>query len=173
MVREEDRREALTQATSLLSRGFRFIEITLTVPDAFDVIEELRTRLPGDVCLGAGTVLDQADARRALEAGADFVVSPVVSADIAEFMSATSTPFLLGACSPSEVWQAMQLGASAVKLFPARLHGPEGVRALSQVFGPHVAIIPTGSIHRRDVATYLLAGALAVGISGRRLLQPT
>jgi 2-dehydro-3-deoxyphosphogluconate aldolase / (4S)-4-hydroxy-2-oxoglutarate aldolase len=142
--------------------GFATFEITLTVPDALSLIRQLRHQ-PG-VRVGAGTVLSVAQAEACLEAGAEFLVSPIAVDGLPPIAAAVSAPLLLGGLTPSEVHRAFALGASAVKVFPAgSVGGPGYIRALRSLF-PDIPLVPTGGVDLDNLHAYLDAGAASVGI---------
>jgi 2-dehydro-3-deoxyphosphogluconate aldolase/(4S)-4-hydroxy-2-oxoglutarate aldolase len=146
----------------LLDAGVTCIELTLTMPGAVECIEVLVDSFDG-ACIGAGTVLTTAQARQCIDAGAQFLVAPSVVPDVVALANSEGVPCLPGALTPSEIVAAWSSGATAVKLFPASLGG---VRYLRDVRAPlpHVPLIPTGGVGVEDVAAYLRAGAIAVGV---------
>ncbi len=155
---------AETAVQWLFDGGFSTFELTLTIPGAVDLIRALSD--DKELLVGAGTVLDRASAERCIEAGARFLVSPAVSAEIVTPADRSGAACLLGAATPSEVLAARAAGASAVKLFPiASLGGPAHVKALAAVF-PDVEFCPTGGISVAAIGDYLLAGASFVGVGG-------
>ena len=165
VVRTPDAALASTAVAWLREAGVCAVEITMTIPGALDVMREV-SREP-DLVLGAGTVLDAADAVACLEAGARFVVSPALCEDAVAPCKEAGVPCVLGAATPSEVLRAVRAGSSAVKIFPvSSLGGVSHVKALKAVF-PDVALAPTGGIGVDAVGDYLAAGAAFVGVGGR------
>jgi len=154
------------RAVDVLARaGFSIFELTMTTPGAIAIIADLA----GDPerLVGAGTVMTAAEAEACIDAGARFVVSPAVRPEVAEICRSRAVEFFLGAATPTEIAAAHELGAAAVKLFPAaQLGGPGFVRAVRSVF-PAIAVMPTGGIATGDIAAYLDAGAACVGMGGR------
>jgi 2-dehydro-3-deoxyphosphogluconate aldolase/(4S)-4-hydroxy-2-oxoglutarate aldolase len=150
-----------TVANVLVSSGITAIEVTLTSEGAIDALAGLRRQLPSKAVVGAGTVLTAADAEAAVDAGAAFLVSPVLDLSLGSF----GVPFYPGGLTPTEIFQAARSGAPLVKLFPAAAVGP---RYLKDLHGPlpGVRIMPTGGIGIDDVAAWLSAGAAAVGLGG-------
>jgi len=148
-------------ADVLVSSGITAIEVTLTSQGAIDALAGLRRQLPPDAVVGAGTVLTAADARAAVNAGAAFLVSPVLDLSLGSF----GVPFYPGGLTPTEIFQAARSGAPMVKLFPAAAVGPRYVKDLHGPL-PGVRIMPTGGIDIGDVAAWLTAGACAVGLGG-------
>lgn len=158
--------EAGIQATdALVAGGITGIEITYSTPDAAAVIREIRRRHGDAVHLGAGTVLEPRQAREAVDAGAEFLVSPGTDAELAGAMLGTGVTVLSGALTPSEVMTALRLGVHVVKLFPASLGGPAYLKALRGPF-PDVDFVPTGGVNAANLAEWLAAGAVAVGAGG-------
>ena len=156
---------ALRCAEWLIEAGFACLELTLSIPDAFRLCHELSRR--DGLTIGMGTVTSEADAARAVDAGAAFLVSPCVAADVAAVATEADLPCLLGAMTPTEVLHALRYGASAVKIFPASsCGGAEHVRALKAVF-PSALLVPTGGIGIGDIGAYLRAGSAFVGIGGK------
>ncbi len=150
---------------ALVAGGVSGIEITYSTPDAAAVIREVRRRHGDAVHLGAGTVLHPAQAHAAVEAGAEFLVSPGTDSELAGAMLGTGVTVLSGALTPSEVMTALRLGVHVVKLFPASLGGPAYLKALRGPF-PHVDFVPTGGVNAGNLGEWLAAGAVAVGAGG-------
>ena len=150
---------------ALVAGGITGIEITYSTPDAAAVIREVRRRHPAAVLLGAGTVLEPAQAEEAVGAGAQFLVSPGTAPDLAGAMLGTGATVLSGALTPGEVMTALRLGVHVVKLFPASLGGPAYLKALRGPF-PQVSFVPTGGVSAGNLAEWLAAGAIAVGAGG-------
>lgn len=165
VVRTASRADAEWAIGVLREAGLRTFELTLTTPGAVDLLRELAVE-PG-LLVGAGTVLDGAAARQVLAAGARFVVSPVMSAGLPPLCAEAGVPCVLGALTPTEVVETLDLGASAVKVFPvSSVGGSAYIRALSEVF-PRALLAPTGGIGVDQVASYLQAGAAFVGVGGK------
>ena len=140
--------------------GFRVVEFTLSIPGAFELIEEFAGR--SDLIVGAGTVLTADDAQRAVNAGARFLVSPVVDQAVIEEAAAQSVAAMPGCSTPSEMLLAHRAGAQLQKLFPEQAIGPIWVK---QTLGPmpFLNIVPTSGVTLQNAADYLRAGAFAVG----------
>jgi 2-dehydro-3-deoxyphosphogluconate aldolase / (4S)-4-hydroxy-2-oxoglutarate aldolase len=151
VIRLDRAEDALWTGEKLIEAGVSAIEITFTVPDATGVITALRNRFP-DILVGAGTVLSCQQAEMAVSAGAGFLVSPVMNADITAWSKQVDTGFFPGCATPSEVFQAIQLGATGVKLFPVdSIGGVSFLKAIRDVF-PELSIMPTGGINSRNAA---------------------
>ncbi|MFB8242061.1 bifunctional 4-hydroxy-2-oxoglutarate aldolase/2-dehydro-3-deoxy-phosphogluconate aldolase, partial [Kitasatospora purpeofusca] len=156
VVRGSDRDAALRTVLTLAEEGLTASEVSLTTTDALWVIEQARRELGPDADLGAGTVLTAADAARATDAGAGFLVTPGLVTDLPH--GPGHPPVLMGALTPSEIMAATRRGALAVKLFPASLGGPAHLRALRAPF-PDTAFIPVGGIDAATALAHLTAGA--------------
>jgi 2-dehydro-3-deoxyphosphogluconate aldolase/(4S)-4-hydroxy-2-oxoglutarate aldolase len=143
----------------LLEVGFPAVEITMTTPGAVDLIARLKDR-----CLvGAGTVLDLAAAKRCLDAGARFLVSPCVVKDLPAVAREAGAASLLAGFTPAEVLDAHREGADIVKLFPASSGGPAHLAAIRSVF-PDIKLCPTGGVSAENMDEYFRAGATLVGV---------
>ncbi|MCE9547870.1 MAG: bifunctional 4-hydroxy-2-oxoglutarate aldolase/2-dehydro-3-deoxy-phosphogluconate aldolase, partial [Planctomycetia bacterium] len=141
------------------------IEITFTVPAAHRVIEQVAARLGDKVLLGAGTVLDAETARIALLSGAQFIVSPVVSADVIRMCRRYDRVVVPGAFTPTEVLSAWEMGADVVKVFPAEVAGPAYFKALGGPL-PQVRLMPSGGVNLETAASFLAAGAAVLSVGG-------
>jgi 2-dehydro-3-deoxyphosphogluconate aldolase/(4S)-4-hydroxy-2-oxoglutarate aldolase len=155
---------ARTSVGWLKEAGFRTFEITLTIPDAPALIEELSH--DKDLLIGAGTVFTAADTDRVVAAGARYVVSPCVSAEVGAACRRHDVPSLMGTLTPTEVFNALQAGSTAVKVFPASTVGSGHLKALRSVF-PKITFMPTGGIDASTVAEWVKAGAACVGVGGK------
>ncbi|MFC7527485.1 bifunctional 4-hydroxy-2-oxoglutarate aldolase/2-dehydro-3-deoxy-phosphogluconate aldolase [Actinoplanes sp. GCM10030250] len=147
-------------ADVLVAAGITALEVTLTSRGAIEAIAGLRRQLPDTVVVGAGTVLTPDDAKAAVDAGAVFLVSPV-----GDTLTGQDVPCYPGAYTPSEVYAAHRTGAPLVKLFPAGGLGPGYLKDLHGPL-PDVKIMPTGGIGLDDIAKWIAAGAVAVGLGG-------
>jgi len=147
-------------ADVLVGAGITALEVTLTSRGAVEAIAGLRRQLPDTVAVGAGTILTDDDAKAAVDAGATFLVSPILDKAL---VTGSPVPFYPGTSTPTEMYEAYQAGAPLVKLFPA---GGLGPRFLRDVRGPlpQIDVMPTGGIKIEDIADWLLAGAKAVGV---------
>ena len=145
--------------TALAAGGLRAVELTMTTPH---ILDRLAADDIGDAAtIGVGTVLTARDADAAIDAGAQFLVTPAVREAVAGAAAARNVPVIMGAYTPTEVMAAIDLGAAAVKIFPARVAGPDYLRDLHGPF-PGIALIPSGGINATNAAAYLAAGATAV-----------
>ncbi|MFL6056467.1 MAG: bifunctional 4-hydroxy-2-oxoglutarate aldolase/2-dehydro-3-deoxy-phosphogluconate aldolase [Actinoallomurus sp.] len=162
IVRGRDPDASVRTAVVLAEEGIDLLEVSLTGADALTVIARVRAELGPEFRLGAGTVLRAADADAAAAAGASFAVTPAVGEGVTRAIE-RGMPVLAGALTPTELWQAHLLGATAVKIFPAAQYGPGYVRALRDPF-PDVPLVPVGGVDAEHAGEYLRAGAVAVGI---------
>jgi 2-dehydro-3-deoxyphosphogluconate aldolase/(4S)-4-hydroxy-2-oxoglutarate aldolase len=149
-------------AAVLVDNGISVLEVSLTSTDALKVVERVAAAAGPDVHVGAGTVLTADDARRARDSGATFTVTPALGEGVRASVE-LGLPVLAGALTPTEVHAAHRAGATAVKVFPASSLGPGHVAALRAPF-PDIPLVPVGGIGVDDVARYLDAGAVAVGV---------
>lgn len=169
VIRMQDAKMALTAVDWLHEGGLRIFEITASVPGYLEVIAQLADRK--DLLVGAGTLLEAEDARKAAEAGAQFLVSPCLVPEVIEAGAEAALPTIPGTATPTEALQAHKLGAAAVKVFPARqLGGPGYLKALRSVL-PDIAVIPTGGIELDEVDDYFAVGAFAVGMGSQLVTQ--
>jgi 2-dehydro-3-deoxyphosphogluconate aldolase / (4S)-4-hydroxy-2-oxoglutarate aldolase len=150
-------------ARALLAGGISVIEYALTGRDALTAISLVREALAGAVTVGAGTVLEPGEADAAITAGAEFVVTPAVRARVVARSHDRDVPCICGAFTATEVAAALDSGTHLVKVFPARLGGPDHLRDLAGPF-PGARFVPTGGITAENAPAYLRAGAVAVGI---------
>jgi 2-dehydro-3-deoxyphosphogluconate aldolase/(4S)-4-hydroxy-2-oxoglutarate aldolase len=141
------------------------LEITFTVPGASGVIEHLAKKFSGEILLGAGTVLDPETARIAILAGAQFIVSPALNSETARLCNRYQIPYMPGAGTIAEVVAAMECGADIVKVFPGEILGPAFVKAVKGPL-PQASLMPTGGVTLENVADWIRAGAVAVGVGG-------
>jgi 2-dehydro-3-deoxyphosphogluconate aldolase / (4S)-4-hydroxy-2-oxoglutarate aldolase len=156
-------------ARALAAGGVTCLEVTLTTAGALDALTRIRAELGPDVAVGAGTVITGGQARDALAAGAEFLVAPVVDSAVIRHAADRGIPCYPGAWTPTEVWQAWQAGAAAVKLFPASTGGPAHLRQLRAPL-PDIPLVAVGGVGIDEARAYLDAGACAVGI-GSPLLR--
>jgi len=153
-------------ADAVCEGGIPIVEITMTVPGAIDVIRELAKIAGSQVLVGAGTVLNAEAARRCLDAGAQFLVSPGLNLQTVEFAKQEGKLMMAGALTPTEVMAAWEAGADFVKIFPCgQVGGAKYIKALRGPF-PQVPFVPTGSVNLNSAAEFIEAGAVALGVGG-------
>jgi 2-dehydro-3-deoxyphosphogluconate aldolase / (4S)-4-hydroxy-2-oxoglutarate aldolase len=160
--------QATFAAETLYEAEIPVVEITLTLHDAPQVVEDLSKRFP-DMVVGGGTVLDAESAQRMINAGARFITSPGLIPEVVACAKKASVVVFPGALTPSEVIAAWQTGADFVKIFPAAtVGGPHYVRAL-KVPLPQIPLIVTGGVNQLTAFDYIRAGASAIGVGGELL----
>ena len=164
IVRGTDGAAAAQAALAAMEEGFRYVEIALTTPGALEAISEVRATAPAGCIVGAGTVLTKQDVDNVAVAGGQFMVTPSLAPSIEEAAS-RDLAVLAGALTPSEAFEAMNRGATAVKLFPASIGGPGYLKALRDPF-PEIPFIAVGGVGLDEAAGYWGAGAIAVGLGG-------
>lgn len=167
VVREDSQKRAIEAARAVIKGGIKGIEVTFSVPQADQVIAQLKEEYQNDssVVIGAGTVLDAVTARLAILAGAEFIVSPCFDQATAEMCNFYQVPYLPGCMTITEMQQAMKSGADIVKLFPANNFTPQMIKAAKAPL-PHVNIMPTGGVNLENIAAWKQAGAIVVGVGG-------
>jgi 2-dehydro-3-deoxyphosphogluconate aldolase/(4S)-4-hydroxy-2-oxoglutarate aldolase len=165
VIRASSPAEARFAAEAIWQGGISIAEITMTVPGALEVISELVRALP-EVLVGAGTVLNPEAARRCLDAGARFLVTPGLNVKTIELAKKENVVIMAGALTPTEVITAWEAGADFVKIFPcAQVGGASYIRALKGPL-PDVPLVPTGGVNLDTAADFLAAGAAALGVGG-------
>ena len=165
VIRAASADAAVELAQALVAGGVTGIEITYSTPDCARAITRCRALLPA-ACVGVGTVLTVDQLAAAVDAGARFAVSPHTDEHLLADAARRGIPFLPGAITPTEIVRAHQLGAAVVKLFPGSIGGPDYLKAVRAPL-PHIPIMPTGGVGEDNLAAWLAAGAVAVGMGGR------
>jgi 2-dehydro-3-deoxyphosphogluconate aldolase/(4S)-4-hydroxy-2-oxoglutarate aldolase len=155
---------------ALVAGGVTGIEITYSTPNAPEVVRMLMAKYGKDILLGMGTLTELHHPAEAQAAGARFLVSPHCDPGLAVSMVATGLVVMIGALTPTEVFQAHRLGADIVKIFPGSLAGPGYLKALHGPF-PHIPLMPTGGVSLDNIKDWFAAGAVAVG-AGSELCPP-
>src|SRR5262245_46311323 len=151
-------------ARACMDGGVAAIEITFTVPGAHEVIAGLTKRFAKEgLLIGAGTVLDEETARIAILAGAQFIVSPALSAPTAQLCRRYQVPYMPGAGTAAEVLRALEEGADIIKVFPGEVLGPAFVKAILGPL-PHAPLMPTGGVAVENAADWIRAGCVALGV---------
>ena len=162
-VRVSSSEDALFAAEAVSRGGIAIVEVTLTVPDAHQVISHLIQNAP-EVIVGAGGVSDVETARRCLDAGAKFLTSDGLDPEIVNFAAKESVVMIPGTLTPSEVMRAWKMGPDFVKVVPcAQVGGDSYIRALKAMF-PHVPLIAAGGVNQQTASGFIRAGAIALGI---------
>lgn len=170
VVRAPDPAGLVEVIRALAAGGVTVAEVTLTVPNALDVIRQAKAALGDSVLLGAGTVLDVETCRAALLAGAEFIVAPTVNLDVIRLCRRYDKLVMPGAFTPTEILAAWEAGADVVKVFPAEVVGPAFFKAMRGPL-PQVRLMPTGGVDLATAADFLKAGACCLGV-GSQLVDP-
>jgi 2-dehydro-3-deoxyphosphogluconate aldolase / (4S)-4-hydroxy-2-oxoglutarate aldolase len=170
VVRAPDPAGLVEVIRALAAGGVTVAEVTLTVPNALDVVREAKKALGDSVLLGAGTVLDPETCRAAILAGAEFIVAPTVNLDVIRLCRRYDKLVMPGAFTPTEILAAWEAGGDIVKVFPAEVVGPAFFKAMRGPL-PHIRLMPTGGVDLTTAAAFLKAGACCLGI-GSQLVDP-
>lgn len=163
IIRAESSAQLLQVASALKEGGIKIIEVTMTTPDAIEVIKEISGRLKEEILIGVGTVLDPETARSAILAGAEFIVCPTLNKEVITLAHRYSKVVIPGAFTPTEILTAWEVGADLVKVFPAGVGGPSYIKSLKGPL-PQIPLVPTGGVSFDNVASFIQAGAFAVGV---------
>jgi 2-dehydro-3-deoxyphosphogluconate aldolase / (4S)-4-hydroxy-2-oxoglutarate aldolase len=167
-MKEPDKLRGVIDA--LAEGGVRAIEITMTVPRAIELIAEVVPTLPPGFIFGAGTVVDADTTRRVIDAGAQFIVSPVMRTEVIAAAHSQDVPAMPGCFSPTEILTAWDAGADVVKVFPATALGPGYIKDVRAPL-PQVKLMPTGGVTPDNAGDWIRAGAVAVGVGSALLDQ--
>ena len=164
VVRATTADEAMRAIDAIREGGIAVLEITLTVPGAVGVIEQVAARFGNDALVGAGTVLDAEAAKACIAAGAQFIVSPALNMETIAYCREQDVAVMPGALTPTEVVQAWNAGADFVKVFPAgAVGGASYLKALKAPL-PQIELVPTGGVSLKTAADFIKAGAAALGV---------
>jgi 2-dehydro-3-deoxyphosphogluconate aldolase/(4S)-4-hydroxy-2-oxoglutarate aldolase len=171
VIRAQTPKQALEISEAVIAGGLKGIELTFTVPQVDQVIENLTNKYQNtDVVIGAGTVLDPISARLAILAGAQFIVSPSFNIEVAKICNLYQIPYTPGCQTLTEMQTALTAGVDIIKLFPGSVAGPQMVKAALAPL-PQLNIMPTGGVSLDNMAEWFKAGVIAVG-AGSNLLKP-
>lgn len=165
IIRLDEYSRAVEVAQALAAGGITTLEFTLTGKGAIEAIGAVRATLGSTICVGIGTVLRPEEAHAAIDAGAEFLVTPALRPAVIDVAVKRSTLILSGGLTPTELLTAYEAGAEMVKLFPARLANPAYLKDLLAPM-PFLQVVPTGGVSAENARAYLDAGAVAVGIGG-------
>jgi 2-dehydro-3-deoxyphosphogluconate aldolase / (4S)-4-hydroxy-2-oxoglutarate aldolase len=164
VIRASNVAEAVQAVEAVCAGGIPIVEVTMTVPNATQVIRGVVEQHGDKVLTGAGTVLSGEQAKACLDAGAEFLVSPGLSLPVLEVARSRGKLAIPGALTPTELMSAVSAGAQVVKIFPCgNVGGPKYLKALRGPF-PDIALIPTGGVNATNAADYFAAGAFALGV---------
>jgi len=166
VIRAANVEEASRAVEAICQGGIPIVEITMTVPNACDVIRDVARRYGSEVLVGAGTVLSLEQAKLCIDAGAEFLVSPGLSPEVLSVAHTSHKLAVAGALTPTELMNAQAMGARLIKIFPCgNVGGPKYLKSLKAPF-PDAALIPTGGVNISNAADFILAGAFALGVGG-------
>ena len=165
VVRLDDYTRAVNVARALVAGGITVLEFTLTGQGAIEAVSATRKTMGDAVCVGVGTVLTAEDADAAIDAGAQFAVTPPVLRQFISTCVKRQTLVVGGGFTPTELLEAYEAGAELVKVFPARLGGPKFIKDVLAPL-PFLKLVPTGGVSAENARDYLSAGAVALGIGG-------
>ncbi|WP_054707579.1 bifunctional 4-hydroxy-2-oxoglutarate aldolase/2-dehydro-3-deoxy-phosphogluconate aldolase [Bacillus sp. JCM 19041] len=162
IIRGAKKEDLLLIGNSLKEGGIRLVEVTLNSPDAIEGINQMAEAFEGKIKIGAGTVLDPESARSAIEAGADFILSPTVNTETIKMTKRYGKVSIPGAYTPTEILTAYEHGADLIKVFPASI----GSGYIKDIRGPlpHIPLVPTGGVNETNIIEFQKAGATAFGI---------
>ncbi len=164
VLRARSAKEAMGAVEAMVAGGITVVEVTMTVPGAIDVLRDLKRSYGDKLLLGSGTVTDGAECVATIEAGAEFVVSPSLHMDVVAETKARDKVSLPGALTPTEVITAWRAGADFVKVFPcSAMGGASYLKSLKAPF-PFLRLVPTGGVSLQTAASFLEAGASALGV---------
>ncbi len=163
VIRAKTAEKAKKITEAVKEGGINIIEITMTVPGAVDVIDDLTELYSDDpkVIFGAGSVMDGKTALNCIQAGAEFIVGPALDLEMIEVANRYQKPVIPGAMTPTEVKKAMEAGADVVKIFPAGLFGPKIIKSIKGPM-PQAELLPTGGVSHDNVQDWIEAGSFAV-----------
>jgi len=147
----------------IVESGINSIEITLTTPNALSIIKQLRRNYKSSILLGAGTVMDLDSAKKGLDAGAEFIVSPIYNIEVINYLKKNRFPIISGAFSPTEIYKSYHAGVDMIKIFPANLLGLENFKSIQDIM-PNLLSMPTGGLTSENARNWLDAGADVLGI---------
>ncbi len=164
VVRAESADLAIQVVEAIQAGGLDVLEVTMTVPGAIGVIAKLSSILANQCVIGAGTVLDPETARKCILAGAQFIVSPALNLETIACCRELDVAVMPGALTPTEIVSAWQAGADFVKVFPAGAMGGAGYIKSLKAPLPQIELVPTGGVTLANAASFIEAGAAAVGV---------
>lgn len=163
VVRAPDSSRLVEVAQALYEGGVTCIEITMTTPNALEVIAATVREMGDRACIGAGSVLDAETARAAILAGGEYIVAPTLNEQVIRVARRYSKPVIPGAFTPTEILRAWEAGADVVKVFPASIGGPAYFKALKGPL-PQIKLSPTGGVNEKTAADFIRAGAEFLGV---------
>jgi 2-dehydro-3-deoxyphosphogluconate aldolase / (4S)-4-hydroxy-2-oxoglutarate aldolase len=161
IIRADSSEQLVDAALALEAGGVTVMELTMTTPNALEVVRAVRAELGDRVLVGIGTVIDPETCRMALLAGAQFVVTPVMKPEIIAVCNRYAVPIVCGAYTPTEALAAQEAGADLIKIFPADSLGPGYIKAILAPL-PQLRIVPTGGVDKHTAGDFIRAGCVGV-----------
>jgi 2-dehydro-3-deoxyphosphogluconate aldolase/(4S)-4-hydroxy-2-oxoglutarate aldolase len=161
IIRADSSEQLIDASRALIDGGISAIEITMTTPNALKVIAEARRVFGERILAGVGSVLDVKTAAAAIEAGAEYVITPVLKPEVIAYCNEQGKPIFAGSYTPTEAQTAHELGADFIKIFPADGLGPKYISAIRGPL-PHLKIVPTGGVDVNTAGDFIRAGCVAV-----------
>ena len=171
IIRADSSEQLIDATRALMDGGIRAVEVTMTTPNALEVIRDVSQKFGDKILVGVGTVLNEAAAREAVKAGAQFVVTPVFRADVIQFCLQENKPVMSGCYTPTEAFNAFEAGSDFIKVFPADGLGPNYIKAIRAPL-PQLKIIPTGGVDLKTCGEFIKVGCVAVA-AGSSLVSKT
>lgn len=165
VLRTDSPGQLVSTASALAEGGIVSVEVTMTTPGALEVVREAVRELKGSAIIGVGSVLDAQTARAAILAGAEFVVSPILDPEMILLVNRYGKVSIPGAFTPTEILEAWEAGADAVKIFPASVGGPDYLKAIKGPL-PQVKLVPTGGVTLENAGDFVKAGAEMIAAGG-------
>ncbi len=162
ILRADSSDQLVTVSEALAAGGVTAVEVTMTTPNALQIITEVTARSRGKILMGVGTVLDPETCRAAILAGAEYVVTPVTKPEVIRLANRYGKPIISGAFTPTEALVGYESGADFIKLFPAEQLGPGYVKSILAPL-PMLQIMPTGGVTPENIGDYMRAGCVGVG----------
>lgn len=163
IIRGISRQDAPAIFEALYEEGIKLVEVTLNTEGALAMITEMRNQYEGKMFIGAGTVLSAGAVEQAVDAGAQFILTPTMNKETIEAANKRGIACVSGALTPTEILTAYEYGADLIKVFPAGIMGPQYIKDIHGPL-PHIPLVPTGGIDYKNAGVFLGAGAAALGI---------
>ncbi len=165
VVRANSSEGMIDIARALKKGGIDAFEITMTTPNALEVIKDVSAKFGNEILTGVGSVVDADTAGKAIAAGARFVVSPVLALDVIEACRKKDVVGIPGTFTPTEIFSAWKAGADLIKVFPTSVGGPDYIKAVLAPM-PYVKLLPTGGVEVENAGQFIKAGAAALAVGG-------
>lgn len=163
IIRTPTRELVLPACEAIIKGGLTVVEVTMTVPDALIALREMSEKFGTQALIGAGTILNAEQCHAAIDAGAEFIVTPISKTEIIEAAHKRNKPVMLGAYTPTEAQLAHEAGADFIKIFPADKLGPGYIKNIRAPL-PHLRVVPTGGVDLQTAPEFLKAGCVALGV---------